>query len=156
MTIKRKTIAAASWLLVAVCMTMIFFFSHQPANESAELSISVMNLVGKIFTNFIETIGHDSFRSLAHALEFCGLSFLLFNAFYQTFMKPYALLSFAVSVFYSLTDEVHQLFIEGRAFQFFDLAIDAAGSLAGIAAGYLIYLLITLINNRRGIKIEKE
>lgn len=134
-------------------MAIIFSLSHQPSTESAELSISVMNFVGIIFTEFIEAIGHDNFRSLAHALEYCGLALLLFNAFYHTFQKPRALLSLAFSVLYSFTDEIHQIFIEGRAFQFIDLAVDAAGSLAGIAAGYIIYVAIKHITkHRRGEK----
>lgn len=143
MTTKRKITLIISWLLAGVCMAIIFSLSHQPSTESAELSTNVMNLVGRIFTKFVEAIGHDNFRSLAHALEYCGLALLLFNAYYHTFLKPCALLSFASSVVYSLADEIHQIFIEGRAFQLVDLAIDAVGSLAGVAAGYIIYLFIT-------------
>ncbi len=153
MTTKRKITLTISWLLVAICMAVIFSLSHQPATQSAELSTDVMNFVGLLFTKFIEVIGHDAFRSLAHGLEYCGLAVLVFNAFYHTFLKPCALLSFGVSVLYSLTDEIHQLFIEGRAFQITDIAIDAAGSLAGVIAGYIIYLLITnFIRHRRGKK----
>lgn len=151
MTTKRKITITISWVLVGICMAIIFSLSNQVADESAELSTDVMNFVGRIFAKFMDAIGHESFRSLAHALEYFGLTLLLFNAFYHTFQKPRALLSFAFSVFYSFTDEVHQIFIEGRAFQFSDLAVDAAGSLAGVSAGYLIYLLIRqIIKHRRG------
>ena len=151
MTTKRKITITISWVLVGICMAIIFSLSNQVADESAELSTDVMNFVGRIFAKFIDAIGHENFRSLAHALEYCGLALLLFNAFYHTFQKPRAMLSFAVSVLYSLTDEIHQIFIEGRAFQFIDLAVDAAGSLTGIAAGYIIYLSITqIIKHRRG------
>ena len=153
MTTKRKITLTINWLLVAVCMAIIFALSHQPSTQSAELSMDVMNFVGLIFTKFIEAIGHDNFRSLAHALEYCGLALLLFNAFYHTFSQPRVLLSFATAVCYSLTDEIHQIFIEGRAFQLIDLAVDAAGSLVGVTAGYIIYLLITnIIKHRRGKK----
>ena len=154
---KQKAIAAVSWFLVAVCMAVIFALSHQPSEESGELSMAVMGFFAKIFTAFIEFIGHETFRSIAHALEYCGLSLLLFNALYQTTLKPRIILPFAISVFYSLTDEIHQIFIDGRAFQLTDLAVDALGSIIGIATSYVIYRFINyIISRRRGNKLEKE
>ncbi len=154
---KQKAIKAISWFLVAVCMAVIFALSHQPAEESGELSQNVMGFFAKIFTAFVGLIGHETFRSIAHGLEYCGLSLLLFNALYQTTRKPGVILPFAVSVFYSLTDEIHQIFIDGRAFQFTDLAVDALGSVAGVAAGYVIYKIINyIISHHRGNRLEKE
>lgn len=154
---KQKAITAISWFLVAVCMAVIFALSHQPAEESGELSQNVMGFFAKIFTAFVGLIGHETFRSIAHGLEYCGLSLLLFNALYQTTRKPGVILPFAVSVFYSITDEIHQILIDGRAFQFTDLAVDALGSVAGVAAGYVIYKIINyIIFHHRGNRLEKE
>ena len=153
MSKKQKIISAVSWLLVAVCMAVIFALSHQPAAQSSELSMAVMGFVEKIFTAFVEFIGHDAFRSIAHALEYCGLALLLFNAIYQTVRNPKIILPFLISVFYSVTDEVHQIFIEGRAFQLTDIAVDTLGSAVGIAAGYAIY---KTISHFRGKKLEKK
>lgn len=157
MSKKQKATATLSWVLVAVCMAVIFALSHQPAEESGELSMAVMGFFAKIFTAFIEFIGHETFRSIAHALEYCGLSLLLFNAFYQTTHKPKIILTFVISAFYSLTDEIHQIFIDGRAFQLTDLAVDAVGSAIGVAAAYTIYRFINyIINHRRGNRLEKK
>lgn len=154
---KQKAITAISWFLVAVCMAVIFALSHQPAEESGELSQNVMGFFAKIFTAFVSFIGHETFRSIAHGLEYCGLSLLLFNALYQTTRKPGVILPFAISVFYSITDEIHQILIDGRAFQFTDLAVDALGSVAGVAAGYVIYKIINyIISHHRGNRLEKE
>ena len=150
---KQKAIAAVSWFLSAVCMAVIFALSHQPSEESGELSRNVMSLFARIFTAFVDFIGHETFRSIAHGIEYCGLSLLLFNALYQTTLKPRIFLPFAISVFYSLTDEIHQIFIDGRAFQLTDLAVDALGSIVGVAAGYTIYKFINyIISRRRGNK----
>lgn len=157
MALKRKVIISVSWLLVAVCMAIIFSLSHQPASESSELSMNVMGFFARIFTQFVEAIGHDNFRSIAHALEYCGLALLLFNALYQTSGKPRIILSFVSGVFYAVTDEVHQIFIEGRAFQFTDILIDAIGTAFGIAASYIIYITIYhILKQRRGNELEKE
>lgn len=154
---KQKALAAVSWFLVGVCMAVIFALSHQPAKESSELSRNVMSLFARIFTAFVEFIGHETFRSMAHGLEYCGLSVLLFNALYQTIRKPQVILPFVISVFYSLTDEIHQIFIDGRAFQFTDLAVDALGSAVGVAAGYLLYKTFNhIISYHRSNKLEKE
>ncbi len=42
----------------------------------------------------------------------------------------------AFSVFYGITDEIHQLFVPGRCFELFDVAADAAGSMAAGVASY--------------------
>lgn len=141
----RKFGIAFSWLLVAVCMGIIFSLSHQPSEESAELSLEVMGFFSRIFTKFIEAIGHDAFRSIAHFLEYCGLAALLYNAFLQTLNKPKILLSFAVSVLYCISDEIHQIFIPGRAFQISDILVDAMGSATGIIACTCIYMIIRKI-----------
>jgi len=150
---KPKAITAISWILVVACMAVIFALSHQPSTESAELSMAVMGFVAKIFTAFVEFIGHDVFRSIAHGLEYCGLGLLLFNAIYQTTRQPKVILPFSIGVFYSVTDEIHQIFIEGRAFQFIDIAVDALGSAVGVAAGYVIYKIIC---HFRGKKLEEK
>lgn len=157
MNTKRKAIISVSWLLVAVCMAIIFALSHQPAAQSSELSLSVMGFFAKILTNFIGYIGHDAFRSIAHALEYCGLGLLLFNSLYHTAQKPLIIPSFVIGVFYALTDEIHQLFIEGRAFQFTDIMVDAIGGAVGVTAGYVIYkVIINIIKHRRGKTLEKK
>ena len=153
MNTKRKAFISVSWLLVTICMAIIFALSHQPAAQSSELSLSVMGFFAKILTNFIGYIGHDAFRSIAHALEYCGLGLLLFNAIYHTTKQPKILLPFLIGALYSVTDEIHQIFIEGRAFQFIDIAVDALGSAVGVAAGYAIYKIIC---HFRGKKLEEK
>ena len=46
---------------------------------------------------------------------------------------------------YSLSDEIHQIFIDGRTFQFLDLFMDAIG-----------YILGSLIFNKLFIKKDKK
>ena len=46
-------------------------------------------------------------------------------------MKAVAV-ALAICVVYGITDEIHQIFVPGRAFQVSDLAMDAAGSIIGI------------------------
>jgi hypothetical protein len=64
-------------------------------------------------------------RKLAHLVEFAILGALLARALAE-------LHAFAAGIGYAVVDEVHQLFVPGRAGTLRDVAIDAAGVLAGI------------------------
>ncbi|MBQ7101169.1 MAG: VanZ family protein [Clostridia bacterium] len=142
---KRKFGIVFGWAAVAACMGVIFSLSHQPAEESAELSMTVMNGIFAVFAWLTEFMGHEAFRTLAHGLEYCGLGALLFHAFLQTAGKPKPLACFAVAVTYAVSDEIHQIFIPGRAFQLSDIAVDATGAAAGIAVCVCIYKIVKKI-----------
>ena len=54
-------------------------------------------------------------------------------------LKPF--LSVLFSFGYAVTDEIHQIFIPGRAFQLIDLTID----LGGIVLGVVVFCLLIFI-----------
>ena len=146
---KRKFGIVLGWAAVAACMGVIFYLSHQPREESAELSLTVMNGVLAVFAWLAEFLGHEGFRTLAHGLEYCGLGALLFHAFLQTTGKSKPFICFAVAVSYAITDEIHQLFVPGRAFQFTDIAVDATGAAAGIAVCVGLYIIVLKIIKKK-------
>jgi VanZ family protein len=65
-------------------------------------------------------------RKLAHFCEYAVLGALLLRALGR---GPIAV---AVGIAYAATDELHQHFVPGRHAAFRDVAIDAAGALAGV------------------------
>ena len=65
-------------------------------------------------------------RKLAHFCEYAILGALLLRALGR------AELAVAAGVAYAATDELHQHFVPGRHAAFRDVAIDAAGVLAGV------------------------
>ena len=65
-------------------------------------------------------------RKLAHAAEFALLAVLAYRA---TRSFPVAL---ALASTYAATDEVHQIFVEGRVGSPVDWAIDTAGAAVGL------------------------
>lgn len=147
MTKGRKIYVVISWALVIICMGVIFYLSAQVAEESQELSDSLIN-------NFFEWLGiafaSDFIRTLAHCLEFMGLSVLIFNAIYVSWeLKLTSVIAFAGTVLYALTDEIHQLFVPGRAFQFSDILVDSMGALIGAIASLIILKIILTIKERR-------
>ena len=72
------------------------------------------------------------FREAAHSAEYLVLGALMVLASTAFSLRRRAWVAFAVCVAYSLTDETHQLFVPGRAFQLQDLALDALGSALGV------------------------
>lgn len=146
MTTKRKIHIGVSWVLVIICMGIIFSLSAQVADDSQELSDS---FIRKIFETFGITIESDLIRSIAHCLEFMGLSVLFFNAIYVTwFLKLTPTIAFFGTVLYAITDEIHQIFVPGRAFQISDILVDSTGALIGVIASFVILKVILYIMKR--------
>lgn len=108
-----------SWLAVAVCMGVIFYLSAQDGAQSQSAS-------GKVVTLFNFAISDDIIRTCAHCLEFAGLAVLVFNALYQSFGYIRPFVSLAITAAYAVSDEIHQLFVEGRACQISDFLLTAS------------------------------
>ncbi|MBR5202066.1 MAG: VanZ family protein [Clostridia bacterium] len=136
----RKIYILISWVLVLICMTIIFSLSAQNGEESSELSGSfVMDLLNSLGIN----IDEGMLRTIAHCLEFMGLSLLMFNAVYSTWQhKLTHIIAFAGTVLYAITDEFHQLFVPDRAFQFVDILVDSTGALIGVTVSVIILKII--------------
>ena len=99
-----------TWLPVVVLAGVIFAFS------------SVPSLSTELWT--WDTI----LRKLAHLAEYAILGALLDRAL----RRPQLVVAVAVAGLYAVTDEVHQLFVEGRHGSPLDVAIDALGALLGV------------------------
>lgn len=128
-------------------MGVIFWLSSRTADESAQQSGNILNRLieifgDNIFTDFIV-------RKLAHFLEFTGLGLLMNTALYQTRKRKSFLLATALASLYALTDEVHQLFVEGRACRAADWAIDTCGAIVGTIAFAVIFALLSKAIKRK-------
>ncbi len=146
MTTTRKTYIVISWMLVAVCMIIIFSLSAQNGEESSDLSGS---FVTTILQYFNINVDEGVLRAFAHMLEFMGLSVLLFNAIYATWEKKITpLIAFVGTAFYAVTDEIHQIFVPDRAFQLSDILVDSTGALIGVTASFVILKIILCITKR--------
>lgn len=128
---KTKTVKIVSWVLVIVCMAVIFILSAQTGSQSDQTSDSFIGFFSLGFSV-------DIVRTAAHCLEFAGLAVLIFNALYWTFDRFRPFLAFAVSALYAVSDEVHQLFVEGRSCQLIDILIDSFGAFLGIIGAMIL------------------
>jgi len=147
MSNKRKFLTAVAWLCVAACMVTIFVLSAQPADTSTESSDTCIKWIYDLFG--IRLTSHFV-RKTAHALEYFGLCLLLNFALGVTLLKFKPFTSFAVTVIYAATDEIHQLFVEGRACMLSDVLIDSCGAAVCVAILSVIYLIYKKYCYKRG------
>lgn len=146
-----------AWALAGGWMAVIFILSHQPASVSSGLSSEITEFLMDLFKGIfrwsdaeIEGI-HTLVRKNAHFIAYFILGILLLNAIRKNgnLQFRYISLAFAVSVLYAISDEIHQLFIDGRSGEIRDVLIDSAGAAAGIAAYCLIFRLSEKRKNRK-------
>ena len=138
------------WALVIGLMATIFAFSHQPSYKSQDLSDSLLYDILLFFKIEVDMPTLEflsvAIRKLAHfsiyALLGC-LLYLLMGGGYS--IKPCNSVpgALATSLFYAITDEVHQLFVPGRSGMVKDVFIDFAGAIVGVMVAWCITLLFT-------------
>ena len=143
---KNKTLAIISWIFAAIVAVIIFHFSSETAEESAALSESLLSAIIEFIGKYIP---HALVRKTAHFCEFAALGFFVSSGFRFSFGKRYIFLPLICCALYATSDEIHQIFVDGRAFVFFDIFIDACGSLTGILVLTLLVFIIEKKMNRK-------
>lgn len=113
-------------------MIIIFTMSHKPAVESAEMSGIIAEWLIKLGIEENGAVSIETIvRKSAHMLEYFGLCFCIGMHVRvrkgRLGVKNIAVI-LIICILYAISDEVHQLFIEGRAGQIRDVLIDTAGA----------------------------
>lgn len=149
---KIKTIRYVSLFLLISWMGVIFAFSAQKGSDSGEMSRSVAIKVAEVIYPDYESLDENSkievinkfsmpVRKMAHFAEFFvlgTLSFIFFSTFGKLSFGLRLLLPLILGVLYAVSDEIHQLFVSGRACKLADVLIDFAGALLAVVIGCLI------------------
>lgn len=156
-----------SWILVIAWAIVIFYLSGKCADDSQAQSRGVISSVTGIFGTIITdeevmTNIDGIVRETAHGVEYFILGLLTFNAVFLSVMaknqadneeinhieaksneneKKCLLISVLICTLYSISDEIHQIPIPGRAFEFKDLFIDFVGITLGTLAMYMFYII---------------
>ena len=139
------------WLSLICMSAVVFGFSSDTAEQSSGISEKITeHIVKKIEKNIdidsnqrkeIFGITHIIVRKGAHFSEFAVLgilSFLLASS-YGLSVKICTLTALSYCLFFAVCDEVHQVFVDGRAGKVTDVCIDFFGSFSGIMLCRLIY-----------------
>ena len=142
-------------ILIIMWMYSVFSFSNQDGYSSTSLSMRISSL----FSKDPEKIFYiDQYiRKLAHFSEY-GLGGVLFLSLLKTFNiidEKRLIISTILGLLYASTDEIHQLFINGRSGQFTDVIIDTMGVITGSIFMCLVINSIKIIR-RKGAEKNQE
>ncbi|MCR4890851.1 MAG: VanZ family protein [Lachnospiraceae bacterium] len=140
-------------------MCGIFFFSSREAIESSQSSMTVsMYLVeaadqigGWSLTpeqaRHLAALIEGPIRKCAHVIEYTLLScavYIMFIPWFRDGIKRY-FATLLVSILYAASDEIHQLFVNGRSGSFRDVCVDAVG----VTAGAMFMLVLQHLKERK-------
>ncbi len=142
----KKIYFIISLIIVLSLFILIFCLSHENGEESTETSGWFTTLI-----NFLLpfSVSENIVRTLAHFSEFACLSFFINNLFVAKKEKLCPVIACIISFIYAISDEIHQLFIPGRACQFQDMMVDLAGIISGMAVYAVIYALVKKVATLR-------
>jgi len=133
------------WLLVLIWLAVIFSFSASTAPESNAQSGKIIRIGAELMVPEFKELSlpeQEAFiaqwqhivRKSAHGLAYCVLGLLSSLAVLQQSWprKKHIGIALAVPYVYAVLDEIHQLFVSGRAFMFTDIGIDIAAASIGV------------------------
>ncbi len=147
-------------LLVFWCI-LIFMFSAQNAEMSSKTSGTVVTRVVETVYPKYKTLPKEKqqditnvttiiVRKTAHFLEYFVLgvfSFFTVVAYTKQKLKWRFAIAVAFCVIYSISDELHQYFVPGRACRMFDVFIDSMGSVVAVLLLAVVTKKITKIRD---------
>ena len=137
---KKNIIRAVLLILVIVISSIIFGFSAQDGETSGGISKGVITIIADVFNlngdtrNIFIEKGEGVIRKLAHfgIYTLLGLASMGFIATFNLKRKNQILITIIWGFLYASTDELHQMFINGRNASFLDVLLDTSGVIFGI------------------------
>ncbi len=126
--------------LLILWLIVIFNFSNQngviSGGNSSGIIYLTLDIIYNIFNiskdNIYEVLSiiHNPIRECAHVFEYFVLAFLTFKTLESFNIKENKYIITILFCFLSASlDEIHQLFIVGRAFEYYDILMDTLGSI---------------------------
>lgn len=131
-------------LTIALC-AFIFSLSHQNSETSSETSRGLIAKFVAIFVDNFEELPLERQKELCAPFQFIVRKSAHFTAYfclgvlsflslltYDKSLKFKIASSMAFCFLYSVSDEIHQLFIKGRSGEVRDVIIDTVGAVLGV------------------------
>jgi len=140
-----------AWSVVIAWMGLIFYLSHQPAEQSGQLSSliadGILRLIGRGGNPDLLAAFNGAIRVIAHGTAFFVLALLVGIAFHQVYVIdiPNAVVTLIFCLLYAATDEWHQSIVPGRSSEWADFFTDAAGIIIAIVI-LQIYWAVKRVN----------
>lgn len=136
-------------VLTLIWMVVIFVFSAQEATVSSSTSSYVLQvIVEKLSINveYQDPLWQPLIfllRKSAHILEYMILTFLTYGAL--EFKDKRILKTIVIVFLYACSDEIHQLFVNGRSGSFIDVLVD----MIGVMVALLFLKAINMIKRKK-------
>ncbi len=131
--------------IVITIAIMVFIFIQSAL--TADLSMHESNVIVQWLSSFLhvqpETLSFIV-RKCAHFLEYLILGISMFVSVCDLSRWnrwKNAILAFFICAAYAATDELHQMFVQGRSCEVRDILIDSLGALLGVMIAFLISFL---------------
>lgn len=148
-----------SIMLVIIWGCLICGFSSDCGEKSSNITREVIVSTSSLFTNVDKNskdmeriVEKTSFplRKCAHFFMYFALSFLIMNALYINGVKKNTLIiTSIICILFAITDETHQLFVNGRSGKVVDVFLDSSASLI---CAFLYHRLIILRSYHEKVK----
>lgn len=125
-----------SYLLLLFWMGLIFYLSNQTGSvsgtESGHILYNILNFFHVSNIDSVIEIIHNPIRECMHAFEYFVLGILVMNVLSNNNIKNnIIIISVSLCFIYAITDEIHQVFVPNRTFEYLDIFLDLVGSLLG-------------------------
>ena len=140
-------------MITGLWCLLIFMFSANDAETSSAQSSAITDVCIDVFVSDYKEMTETEQKSLydkltfyirksAHFTEYAVLGVLVFWCLYKLQDKRLRTACAAVlGSLYSATDELHQLFSDGRSCELRDMLIDTGGVLVGALFGLVVLLI---------------
>ena len=138
-TLPVKKIIA--WILVVAWAIFIFFMSANTSNDLNTGSSFISQVFQWLRDRQLELIGPDIdlVSPAAHFCEYAIFGFFLAYALGLSLKPTFALVvAIVIGSCYGASDEIHQIFVPGRASDIMDWLVDTCGVTLGACIRYLV------------------
>ena len=165
--LQRTQIRILLTVLTLAMMAVIFWFSREPAarsdRRSGEVSQVVVDVAYPDYPQYSEEKQKTVFNQVQHIVRKCahfteyamlGLLMRLCLESWVGRRKWLIPVSWLGGTLYAVTDELHQLQIDGRSGQWTDVLLDSAGVLTGVLIISLVLALIRKKNEKGSPETE--
>ena len=129
--VNQKLKKVIKWLLLILWLGFIFYMSSESGETSSNTSGRVLNIVESVLPFVKDNVEFFTMliRKSAHILEYFILGVLTFEVAkeYSSARKKTFVVSLLFALLCATLDEIHQLFIFGRAGRITDVLIDSIG-----------------------------
>lgn len=143
-------------------MVMIFVFSSQNADISGNLSEGITYKIASLTVKDFETFSYEKqkeivegmhfyIRKAAHFSEYALLGVIAFlnSILYFTKTKTRFFTTLPFCLLYAATDEMHQLFTDGRCGSPVDVMIDFSGAVTGTVFIFIVMKAAAALSKRK-------